>query len=110
MKQTPKMFAKLQAKSRTLSGAANLRPKHVMVQPLQNYMKIFVKAKPNAREEKLVKVDETHFVVAVKEPPIKGKANAAIARALAEYFGVPPSFVSLVSGFTSREKVFEILT
>ena len=52
-------------------------------------MKIFVKAKPNAKVERVEKIDETHFVVAVKEPPLRGKANAAIVSALAEYFGIP---------------------
>ena len=35
-------------------------------------MKIFVKAKPNASEGKIDKVDEVHFVVSVKEPPPAG--------------------------------------
>jgi len=72
-------------------------------------MKIFVKAKPNAREEKVVKVDETNFVVSVKEPPVQGRANMAIAKALAQYFKVSFSQISLVSGFSSKQKVFEIL-
>ncbi|PIV45904.1 hypothetical protein COS23_01900, partial [bacterium (Candidatus Moisslbacteria) CG02_land_8_20_14_3_00_36_53] len=32
-------------------------------------MKIFVKAKPLAKESKVEKIDDTHFVVSVKEPP-----------------------------------------
>ncbi|MBI5123566.1 DUF167 domain-containing protein, partial [Candidatus Roizmanbacteria bacterium] len=46
-------------------------------------MKIFIQAKPNAREEKIEKIDETHFIVAVREPPVKGLANAAIRKVLA---------------------------
>lgn len=72
-------------------------------------MKINVKAKPSAREEEVVKTDETNFMVSVKEPPVQGRANAAIARALAEYFGVSNSQVRLVSGFSSRQKIFEIV-
>ena len=72
-------------------------------------MKIFVNAKPLAREEKVEQIDESHFTVAVKEPPRNGKANAAIQRALAGHFNTSPSNVRLVSGFTSRQKVFEIL-
>ncbi len=72
-------------------------------------MKIFVKAKPNAEEESIKKIDGINFVVAVKEPPIKGKANRAIVRALAEYFSVAPSAVQLVSGFSSKQKIFEIV-
>lgn len=72
-------------------------------------MKIFVKAKPGAKEEKVKKIDETHFAVAVKEPAKEGRATEAIARALAGYFGVAPSRVRLLSGFVSRQKVFEII-
>lgn len=61
-----------------------------------------------AREEKVEKIDEAHFVVSVKEPPVKGMANRAIAKALSEYFNVPYSSVSLISGFASREKIFNI--
>jgi uncharacterized protein len=71
-------------------------------------LKIFVKAKPNAKEECVEKIDDTHFVVSVKEPPREGRANWAIERAMGKYFGVPPSSVRIVSGNTSREKVAEI--
>jgi len=86
-------------------------------------MRIFVKAKPRAKKEKIVlqqvqdnpersrrveKIGGTHFVVWVKEPPIKGKANKAIAKKLAEYFKVPQSQIVLRAGFSSKNKVFEI--
>ena len=72
-------------------------------------MKIFVKAKPSAKEEKIEKVDEINFIVSVKELPKQEKANKAIIKALAEYFKIAPSCVSLISGFSSKQKVFEIL-
>lgn len=68
-------------------------------------MKIFVKAKPNSKEEYIEKIDETHFVVAVKEPPRQGRANNAIANALSNYFHKP---AKLASGFSSKQKLFEI--
>mgnify|MGYP001558942301 CR=1 FL=1 len=80
-------------------------------------MKVFVTAKPNAKEEFIEQVDRHatsmegvggHFIVAVKEPPVAGRANAAIARALARHFGVAPSRVRLVSGFSAKQKVFEV--
>ena len=70
--------------------------------------KIFVKAKPGAREAGVERLDATHFNVAVKEPPIQGKANAAILRALVEYFQVGAGCVRIVSGHTSRQKIVEI--
>lgn len=71
-------------------------------------IKIFVKAKPSSREEKVEKVDESHFIVSVKEPPVQGKANQAIRNALAVYFKTGTSCVRIVSGQTSRNKIIEI--
>jgi len=71
-------------------------------------MKIFVKAKPNAREEKIEKVDDLNYIVSVKEPPLKGKANEAIRNALAVYFKTGSACVKIVSGFSSRNKIVEI--
>lgn len=71
-------------------------------------MKIFIKAKPNSKEEKVEKVDESHFVVSVKEPPEKGKANDAIRNALAVYFKTGSSRVKIISGYSSRQKIIEI--
>lgn len=73
-------------------------------------MRIFVKAKPNAKEARMEKIDENNFAVAVKEPSIDGRANVAIEKALAKYFiNVPASKVRLFPGHTSRQKVFEIV-
>ncbi|HUZ93187.1 MAG TPA: DUF167 domain-containing protein [Candidatus Paceibacterota bacterium] len=73
-------------------------------------MKIFVKVKPNAKEERVLKIDDAHFSVAVKEPAKEGRANWAVERTLAKYFNVPISCVQIVSGHASRTKVVEIHT
>jgi len=72
-------------------------------------MKITVKARPNSHEEKMQKVSGTEFIVSVKEPPVHGLANKAIIKALADYFNVSQVRVHIVSGYTSRQKVVEIL-
>lgn len=71
-------------------------------------MKIFVKVKPKAAEEKVMKLSETNFKVLVQEPPEKGKANRALIRVLADYFKTPQSNVRVVSGSTSKIKIIEI--
>ncbi|OGY22956.1 MAG: hypothetical protein A2172_03415 [Candidatus Woykebacteria bacterium RBG_13_40_15] len=68
-------------------------------------MKITVKAKPHSNQEK---IEENYFIVSVKELPVKGAANKAIILALAEYFEVPKSSIKLLSGFSSKNKTFEI--
>lgn len=71
-------------------------------------MRIFVTAKPRAREAGVEVIDAASFVISVTEPPVQGQANKAIARALADHLHVSPSSVRLVSGFSSRLKVFDV--
>ncbi len=70
-------------------------------------MKLLVKVKPNSREEKVEKT-ENRYTVCVKEPPVENKANQAVIKVLAEYFGVSKSRVSILSGFKSKQKLVEI--
>lgn len=72
-------------------------------------MKIFVGAKPGSKNEEVEEIDENHFVVKVKEPPRQGRANKAIIKALAEHLDIATFRIKLVSGFSSKQKVFEIL-
>lgn len=83
-------------------------------------MKIVVKAKTRAKVEKVERLEQPTlgldkdknetvvYRVSVKEAPVDGKANEAIIRALAEYFDIPKSSVELVSGQTSKQKMFMI--
>lgn len=81
-------------------------------------MRILIRAKPSAKEEsvKIIKNQRiengrekmTSFIVSVKDPPKDGKANKAIAKAIAKHFGVALSRVRLVSGTTVKQKIFEI--
>jgi len=71
-------------------------------------VKLSITAKPLSKEERVEKIDDAHYTVAVKEPPIQGRANAAIIRALAEHFQVAPSRVRIVMGHTSRQKIVDV--
>lgn len=73
-------------------------------------MKISVKVKPNAKQERVEKIGQNSFLACVKAGPVEGKANAAVVKALAEYFGVPRCAVTLVKGRSSQQKIFDILT
>ncbi len=71
-------------------------------------MKILVKARPGAREERVERVDEGNYTVSVKERAEDNEANIAIIKILAEYFHVPMLRVRLVGGRTSRHKIIII--
>jgi len=71
-------------------------------------MIIHIKAKPDGYEDKVEKIDEAHFVVETREPPVNGRANLSIRNILARYFNVDVSKVRIIKGFKERSKIFEI--
>jgi len=71
-------------------------------------LKIFIKTKPQARESRVEKINDTHFMVSVKEPPEKGRANEGVRKALADHFGVSKSNVEILAGHTARNKIVKI--
>ena len=71
-------------------------------------MKIFVKVKPNAKKESVIRADDLHFSVSVKAPPKDGKANRAVLRALSDYFQIPPSRFEILTGHTSKLNVIKV--
>jgi uncharacterized protein YggU (UPF0235/DUF167 family) len=72
-------------------------------------MRIQVSVKAGRKESKIEKLSDNNFSVWVKEKPQEGKANYAVREALAEHFNISKSRVTLVSGDTSKTKLFEIL-
>lgn len=71
-------------------------------------MKITVIAHPNSKRPRVEKDLLETYHVYVNQPPLKGKANQAVIEALTDYFGVKKRNVSLLSGHTSKHKIFEI--
>ena len=71
-------------------------------------VRIFLKVKAKAKENRVEKIDGDHFQVLVKEPPVRGRANLAVIRIIAGYFNLPVAKVRIIGGFTSRQKTVEI--
>ena len=76
---------------------------------LKRIMRIRVRVKPRAKEERIegLSPDGT-LVVRVAAPPERGKANERLVRMLAEALGVARSDVRVVAGHKSRDKVVEV--
>ena len=82
-------------------------------------MKIFVKVKAGAKENKVTPPaqklwgktngENEYYLVSVKERPTQGRANDAVVKLLAKYFSVMISSVELKRGAISKIKTFEIL-
>ena len=67
-------------------------------------MKITVDVKADSRKEGIEDLGEGHFLVRVKAPRRKGKANTAVLKVLRRHFGRP---AMILSGHTSTRKIGE---
>ncbi len=71
--------------------------------------RIAVRVTPRTSADRIDGWDEAgRLRVRVSAPPADGAANAGVAKLLAKALGLPGRDVVLVSGATSREKVFEV--
>ncbi|MCL4437494.1 DUF167 domain-containing protein [Patescibacteria group bacterium] len=82
-------------------------------------MKIIVKVKPNAKEEKFEEINSPLmvggqffsgrcFVASVNRPAKEGEANEALIKLAARYFKTSPSSVKIIAGAKIRNKILEI--
>ena len=72
-------------------------------------MKISIKVVTRSSRDEVVKTGDD-YTVRVKALPREGKANVAVIKLLAEYFGVTRSSVRITSGLSGRNKIVEIRT
>jgi len=70
-------------------------------------MLIKVKVFPDSKKEKIIKKSEDSFEIWVKEKPIKGQANKAVANLLSGYFNKTKR-IKLIKGFKKKNKIFSI--
>jgi len=69
---------------------------------------LFVKVVPGSSRDRVAGKYGDAIKVQVSAAPEKGKANAAVAQVLADFFGIKPSQVELISGAGHPRKQFRI--
>jgi len=72
-------------------------------------MKVTIIAHPNSKKPRVEEDLLGTLHVYVSDPPLEGRANEAIIKALSKYFKVKKSCVLFVSGTKSKSKTFEII-
>jgi hypothetical protein len=81
-----------------------------MLRSTERGVTLAVRAQPGAKKTAVIGAygegPAAQLKVAVQSPPIEGRANSALIEFLADKFGVPKSYVELLSGELSRSKVF----
>lgn len=71
-------------------------------------MRINVLVKPNAKYSQVIKISDFDYKVSVDALPENNEANKRLIEILAEHFEVPRSFISIVRGFRSKNKIVDI--
>lgn len=66
--------------------------------------------KPGSKKGPLVVEGSGGLTVFLRERAMEGKANAALTKVLAEYFGVAKSQITIKTGARGRKKLVEIKT
>jgi len=70
-------------------------------------MRISITVKPNSRLDKIEKT-ENSYSIHIRAVPIENKANIAVIKLLSEYFDIPKSRITIISGLKSKRKIIEI--
>ncbi|HEY1576884.1 MAG TPA: DUF167 domain-containing protein [Terracidiphilus sp.] len=83
----------------------------VMLREVVGGVTLAVRALPGAKKKTAIlgvycEGEKARLKIAVQAPPIEGRANEALIAFVAETFGIPKKSVELVSGESSRSKVF----
>lgn len=71
-------------------------------------MRIFVKVKTRENKNSVIKIDDNNFKISIKEAPIKGEANRAVVKLLANYFEISQLRLKIVAGLKSKDKTIVI--
>ena len=81
-----------------------------MIRETRDGVTLAVRAQPGARKTAISGVygegAEAQLKIAVHAPPLEGRANQALIEFLAGLFSLPRKNVELMSGASSRSKVF----
>lgn len=71
-------------------------------------MKIQVRVKTRASNNKVIKNPDGIYTACVTAPPVKGEANKLLIELLSKEFGVNKSSVRIIKGERSRTKIIFI--
>ena len=61
-----------------------------------------------ARRDEITAVRDGVLVVRVTAPALEGRANRAVCRLVADRLGVAPTYVTIIRGERSRDKVLDV--
>ena len=71
-------------------------------------MLINIKVKPNSNKQEIQKFETNNYLVYLKSPPEKNKANIELINLLSKYFSVLITEIKIKRGLKSNKKLVEV--
>jgi uncharacterized protein YggU (UPF0235/DUF167 family) len=68
-----------------------------------------VKVFPNSKNNEIIKKDNNHFEIKVKEKAQRGLANIKVREILAQYLNIPKQRLILIKGKVKQNKIFKLI-
>jgi uncharacterized protein YggU (UPF0235/DUF167 family) len=56
-----------------------------------------------------IKITGDQIEIGIMEEPVKGKANVAMTKKIADHFGIPRSQVRIIRGEKSKDKIIKVI-
>ena len=81
----------------------------MQIKPCDNGIRFSAIIQPRSSKNEVTGVYNDALKIRLTSPPVDGEANKACMRFFAKWLGISPSKVSIVQGFSSKNKTIEVI-
>ena len=79
------------------------------INPCKNGIRLSAIIQPRSSNNKVIGIYHNALKIHLTSPPVDGAANKACIRFFSKMLGISPSEISIIQGFSSRNKTIEII-
>ena len=79
------------------------------IKPCDNGIRFSAVIQPRSSKNEVTGVYNDALKIRLTSPPVDGEANKSCMRFFAKWLGISPSKVSIVQGFSSKNKTIEVI-
>ncbi len=81
----------------------------MQIKPCDNGIRFSAIIQPRSSKNEVTGVYNDALKIRLTSPPVDGEANKSCMRFFAKWLGISPSRVSIVQGFSSKNKTIEVI-
>ena len=80
----------------------------MQIKPCDNGIRFSAIIQPRSSKNEVIGIYNDALKIRLSSPPVDGEANKSCMRFFAKWLGISPSKVSIVQGFSSKNKTIEV--